>query len=84
MGNFFGWLFTDPVTACNTATASNNSCMAVKLADGTSGYVEVFHFWWVWIAITVLSLGFYLYYQAEGRKRLVKGRTISLHKDMLD
>lgn len=84
MGNLIQWLFTDPMTACNSATASNNSCVSVKLADGTTSYVEVFHFWGVWIAITVITLGFYLYYVLEGRKRLVKGRTIPLHKYMLD
>lgn len=84
MGNLIQWLFTDPVTACTNATASNNVCVSTKLADGTTGYVEVFHFWWAWIAVTVIILGLCAYYGLEGRKRLVKGRTIPLHKYMLD
>ena len=84
MGNFLTWLFTDPVTACVDATVSNNTCKATTLADGTTGYVEVFHFWWLWIVVTVVALALYGYYWLEGRKRLVKGRTIPLHKYMLD
>ncbi len=49
-----------------------------------TGAAETFHFWWPWIGFCVGVLILYFYYLAEGRKRFVKGRTLPLHKYILD
>jgi hypothetical protein len=81
LGNLIKWLFTDPMTACVDATAPTKSCQAVSV-NGTTQYVEVFHFYPLWIALCVAGLLVYFYYNVEGRKRFVKGH--ALHKYMFD
>ena len=83
MGNLFQWLFTDPITACSSASAASKICASVNGANGVQ-YVEVFHYWIVWIVVAALGLVIPAYYWIEGRKRLVKGRSIPLHKILLD
>lgn len=52
--------------------------------NADTGAAETFHFWWPWIGFCVLTILVYLYYQVEGRKRFVKGRTLPIHKYNLD
>jgi hypothetical protein len=49
-----------------------------------TGAAETFHFWWPWIGFCVGALVLYFYYLLEGRKRFVKGRTLPIHKYILD
>ena len=83
MGNLFQWLFTDPMTACVNATSASSICAAVKTSTGTQ-YVEVFHYWIPWIVVVALGLLVPVYYWLEGRRRLVKGRSLPLHKILAD
>jgi hypothetical protein len=83
MGNLFQWLFTDPQTACSSASAASSICASIKTANGTQ-YIEVFHYWIPWIVFVALGLLIPAYYAVEGRRRLVKGRSLPLHKILLD
>jgi hypothetical protein len=84
LGHLMSWLFTDPFSACVNATAASKICSGpVKLADGTTAYVEVFHFYPQWIIFSIIAFLIVGYYWAEGRKRFVKGR-MPLYKSILD
>jgi hypothetical protein len=84
MGNLFSWLFTNPFDACVNATSASRACAGpVKLSDGTTAYVEVFHFYAPWIIFTIAAFLLVGYYWAEGRRRFVKGR-MPLYKSILD
>jgi hypothetical protein len=79
------FLFTDPQSACaNVDASATKICVQVRTATGTTAGVEVFHFWIPWIVFTVVVLVGYFYYQLEGRKRFVKGRTLPLNRWILD
>jgi hypothetical protein len=83
MGNFITWLFTDPMSACASVAQATKTCVSVNTVNGTQ-YAEVFHFYIPWLIFCAVGLLIPLYYAVEGRRRLVKGRTLPVHKYMID
>lgn len=84
MDKLMAWLFTNPFDACVDAVARSKVCAGpVKLSDGSTHYVEIFHFYAPWIIFSIVALLIVGYYWAEGRRRFVKGR-MPLYKALLD
>jgi hypothetical protein len=65
--NLIQWLFTDPCTAGGGPASGNADCPNP----------EQFHYYVLWLAVSLGLLVVWGYYQIEGRRRLVGGHALN-------